>query len=70
VVRVSFGIGSTESDVDALVETLKTIAAEPQSRIQKWCAKEHFGWPFAQKTEVGLRIDDFVNDAARQVFLK
>ena len=68
LVRVSFGLENTEGDVARLAETLKEIAAEPSSPVDKFLAWTHNATPFIPQMDVHRRVEAHAENAAARVY--
>jgi selenocysteine lyase/cysteine desulfurase len=68
LVRVSFGLGNDEFDVDHLIKTLQKIAATPRSFINKAIASTFNGTLFLSHTSVQKHIDEFLKIRIQKVY--
>jgi selenocysteine lyase/cysteine desulfurase len=68
LVRVSFGLENTEGDIARLAETLKEIAAERSSVVDRFLAWTHNATPSIPQTNVTRRIEAHAEHAAARVY--
>jgi selenocysteine lyase/cysteine desulfurase len=68
VARVSLGIGSSEEDVDRLVEVLDKIAIHNKVKMENRPAAPHKKVPLINQKEVQQQIRNFTQDSARRVY--
>ncbi len=68
VARVSLGIGSSEADVDRLIEVLDKIAANNKSNVENRPAASQKRVPGINQKEVQQQIRNFTRDTARRVY--
>ena len=68
LVRVSFGIENDEQDVDHLINTLKGIARERVSIIDRVLAWTHNATPFMSITDVRKQMLTFIETITTKVF--
>jgi hypothetical protein len=68
LVRVSFGLENDEGDVDAFLDTLRTIARAPRSRVQRALASTHNGTPWVPHTDAAVRMLEYAEACANTVY--
>jgi selenocysteine lyase/cysteine desulfurase len=68
LVRVSFGLENDEQDIDHLIKTLKSIAAQPVSFMDKLLAWTHNATPFLPMTDVRRQMQAFLETVTMNVY--
>jgi selenocysteine lyase/cysteine desulfurase len=68
LVRVSFGIGNNEEDVDTLISALDNIAGKPQVSDNENSPSAYNKTNYLPKTKVKQLVDDFVKARIKEVY--
>jgi selenocysteine lyase/cysteine desulfurase len=68
LVRISIGLENTPAEIDHCIDTVRKVAGEKQSRLNRMIARSHNGSPFFHRPLISNDIDDFVEDISEKVF--
>ena len=68
VVRVSFGIGNSEKDIERLIKVLRDIASDVGPNKNKTLSSAKEGTNLLSDKEVRQQIKEFVSDVKRRVY--
>lgn len=68
LVRISIGLENTPAEIDHCIATVRRVAAEPQSWLNRIIARSHNGSPFYTKPQIAEAIELYVDEIAGRVF--
>lgn len=68
LIRVSFGLGNEESEVDRLIQVLEKIDSVPRSIVNRRLAFTRNGTPFLKRTDVQERMEEFLESCIKKVY--
>ncbi len=68
IVRVSFGLENTDSEVDRLIKVLERINNTPRSIMNRLLAFTSNGTPFLDRTDVQKQMEAFLDTRMKKVY--